>query len=110
MVTFLSLFLWLMTDVHPVKVAVDPGVASVEIFLDGEGIGVATAPKWEIKCDFGDRLRPHELVAVALAGLRAAADGCPRTVVLVVGEDVVDQAGIPRRRYASICRPSVYHS
>ena len=65
MVTFLSLFLWLMTDVHPVKVAVDPGVASVEIFLDGEGIGVATEPEWEIKCDFGDRLRPHELVAVA---------------------------------------------
>jgi hypothetical protein len=92
MVTFLSLFLWLMTDVHPVKVAVDPGVASVEIFLDGEGIGVATAPEWEIKCDFGNRLRPHELVAVALAGLRAAADGCPRTVVLVLGEDAVDES------------------
>ncbi|MDH3812855.1 MAG: hypothetical protein OEV48_00050 [Acidobacteriota bacterium] len=65
MVTFLSLFLWLMTDVHPVKVAVDPGVASVEIFLDGEGIGVAIEPEWEVECDFGDRLRPHELVAVA---------------------------------------------
>lgn len=65
MVTFLSLFLWLTTDVHPVKVAVDPGVASVEIFLDGEGIGVATAPKWEIDCNFGQRLRPHRLVAVA---------------------------------------------
>ncbi|MBD3871263.1 MAG: hypothetical protein IFJ97_07890 [Acidobacteria bacterium] len=65
MVTFLSLFLWLMTDVHPVKVAVEPGVASVEIFLDGEGIGVAIEPEWEVECDFGDRLRPHELVAVA---------------------------------------------
>jgi hypothetical protein len=65
MVTFLSLFLWLMTDVHPVKVAVDPGVMSVEIFLDGESIGVATAPKWEVDCDFGHRLRPHRLVAVA---------------------------------------------
>ena len=31
--------------------------------------------------------------AVALAGLRAAADGCPRTVVLVIGEDVVDNSG-----------------
>jgi hypothetical protein len=31
--------------------------------------------------------------AVALAGLRAAADGCPRTVVLVIGEDVVDHSG-----------------
>ncbi|MCW8985829.1 MAG: hypothetical protein OQK55_10830 [Thermoanaerobaculales bacterium] len=65
MVTFLSLFLWLMTDVHPVEVAADPGVASVEIFLDGESIGVATEPKWEVQCDFGQRLRPHRLVAVA---------------------------------------------
>ena len=65
MVTFLSLFLWLMTGVHPVKVAVDPGVASVEVFLDGESVGVATAPNWETDCDFGQRLRPHRLVAVA---------------------------------------------
>ena len=65
MVTFVSLFLWLMTQVHPVEVAVDPAVASVEIFLDGESIGVATAPRWRVQCDFGERLRPHELVAVA---------------------------------------------
>lgn len=65
MVTFVSLFLWLMTDTHPVKVAVDPAVASVEVFLDAESIGVATEPEWEVACDFGERLRPHELVAVA---------------------------------------------
>jgi hypothetical protein len=65
MVTFLSLFLWLMTDIHPVKVAVDPRVASVEFFLDGVAIGVATEPEWEIDCNFGRQLRPHELVAVA---------------------------------------------
>jgi hypothetical protein len=65
MVTFVSLFLWLMTQAHPVEVAVDPGVASVEIFLDGESIGVATAPGWRVQCDFGERVRPHELVAVA---------------------------------------------
>lgn len=65
MVTFVSLFLWLMTDIHPVKVAVDPAVASVEIFLDGERIGFATEPKWEVMCNFGTTLRPHELVAVA---------------------------------------------
>jgi hypothetical protein len=70
MVTFTSLFLWLMTGVHPVEVAVDPVVVSVEIFLDGESIGVATEPEWELECDFGARLRPHELVAVA----RDAAD------------------------------------
>ncbi len=65
MVTFVSLFLWLMVDVHPVKVAVDPSVASVEILLDGRSIGVATEPEWEVECDFGANLRPHELVAVA---------------------------------------------
>jgi hypothetical protein len=68
MVTFVSLFLWLMTENHPVQVAVDPAVASVEIYLDGESIGVATAPKWEVSCDFGKKLRPHELVAVARGG------------------------------------------
>jgi hypothetical protein len=29
MVTFLSLFLWLMTNVHKVEVSVDPSVVSV---------------------------------------------------------------------------------
>ena len=47
MVTFVTLFLWLMTDVHPVQVAVDDGVASVEIMLDGRTVGVATAPSWD---------------------------------------------------------------
>jgi len=65
MVTFLSLFLWLMTDVHQVEVSVDPLVASVEIVLDGRSIGVATAPRWSVRCDFGEKPRPHELVAVA---------------------------------------------
>jgi len=65
MVTFISLFLWLMTDVHQVEVSVDPLVASVEIVLDGRSIGVATAPRWSVRCDFGEKPRPHELVAVA---------------------------------------------
>jgi hypothetical protein len=65
MVTFTSLFLWLLTGIHPVHVAVDPAVVSVEIFLDGESIGVVTEPSWELQCDFGSQLLPHELVAVA---------------------------------------------
>lgn len=65
-VTFVSIFLWLMTGVHTVEVAVDPSVAAVEIYLDQQHVGVATAPDWSIECDFGRRLRPHELVAVAL--------------------------------------------
>ena len=65
MVTFISLFLWLMTGVHQVQVSVDPSVVSVEIILDGRSVGVATAPGWTVGCDFGEKLRPHELVAVA---------------------------------------------
>jgi hypothetical protein len=65
MVTFISLFLWLMTDVHQVQVSVDPSVASVEIILDGQSVGTATAPRWAVGCDFGEKPRPHELVAVA---------------------------------------------
>jgi hypothetical protein len=65
MVTFISLFLWLTTGVHLVQVSVDPSVASVEIVLDGRSVGVATAPRWTIGCDFGETPRPRELVAVA---------------------------------------------
>jgi hypothetical protein len=65
MVTFISLFLWLVVDTLPVQVAVDPGVVSVEIFLDERSIGVIEGPPWQLKCDFGSTLRPHELVAVA---------------------------------------------
>jgi hypothetical protein len=66
MVTFVSLFLWLMTGTHPVTVAVEGPVVAVEIFLDGEKVGVATPPKWTVDCDFGTALIPHELIAVAL--------------------------------------------
>ena len=65
MVTFVSLFLWLITDVHLVQVSVDPSVASVEILLDGQSVGTATAPRWAVVCDFGEKPRPHDLVAVA---------------------------------------------
>jgi hypothetical protein len=66
MVTFVSLFLWLIAGIHPVEVAVEGPVASVEILLDGEKVGVAMPPDWRLDCDFGAALRPHELVAVAL--------------------------------------------
>ena len=65
MVTFVSFFLWLMTDIHTVEVTVDPAVSSVEILLDGNHVGHASPPTWKVKCDFGERLQPHVLVAVA---------------------------------------------
>jgi len=80
MVTFISMFLWLMTGVHPVEVAVEGPVASVEIFLDGTRVGVATPPTWSADCDFGAALRPHVLVAVAL-GEDGAEMGRARQVI-----------------------------
>jgi len=80
MVTFVSLFLWLIAGTHPVEVAVEGPVASVEIFLDGEKVGVAMPPDWRLDCDFGAAVRPHELVAVAL-GKTGAELGRARQVV-----------------------------
>lgn len=66
MVTFVTLFLGLVTSVHPVEVAVSGPVAAVEIHLDGHRVGVLHDPPWRLECDLGDGLTPHELVAVAL--------------------------------------------
>jgi hypothetical protein len=65
MVTFVSLFLWLMTGVQTVEVSVGPTVATVELFLDGRSVGTATAPNWTLDVDFGEELLPHRLVAIA---------------------------------------------
>lgn len=68
MVTFVTLFLSLLTGTHDVQVAVDGSVATVELLLDQRVIGELTAPPWLMRCDFGDELRPHELLAVAYDG------------------------------------------
>ncbi len=65
MLTFLTLFLGLVYDVHPVELSVSAEVAAVELHLNGEQIGKLTGEPWSRDCDFGDTLRPHELVAVA---------------------------------------------
>lgn len=65
MVTFISLFLGLMTGVHVVQVAVDGPVARVEIVLDQTVVRVLTGPSWRGRCDFGTEIEPHELVAIA---------------------------------------------
>jgi len=48
-----------------VELVVGAGVARVELLLDGDLVGERTGPPWEISCDFGEELAPHELVAVA---------------------------------------------
>ena len=67
MVTFVSLFPWLTIGHHPVEVAVEGPVATVEVLLDGRRVGLVTAPEWRVMCDFGSALRPHELEAVAFS-------------------------------------------
>ena len=66
MITFLSLFLGLVTGPYQVQVAVGEPVAAVELRLDGRQIGIDREEPWEIACDFGEALRPHRLTAVAL--------------------------------------------
>jgi hypothetical protein len=68
MVTFVSLFLWLVVGVQTVEVAVDHGVASVVPRLDGELVATISGEPWKAKVDFGELLEPHELEAVALDG------------------------------------------
>ena len=62
---FLTLFLGLVTGVHPVELTVpDPQVARIELQLDGRTIGVLNGAPWTLTADLGDDLAPHELAAV----------------------------------------------
>ncbi len=62
---FLTLFLGLITGVHPVELTVaGPQVARIELLLDGRTVGVLTGSPWILTADFGDDLAPHELAAV----------------------------------------------
>ncbi len=62
---FLTLFLGLITGVHPVEMTVpDPLVARIELQLDGRTIGVLNGEPWTLTADLGDDLSPHELVAL----------------------------------------------
>ena len=69
-IAFLTLFLGLVQGVHPVALDVSPGVAAVELVLDGQSAGriagrLATGP-WTGEVDFGRALLPHHLEAHAL--------------------------------------------
>lgn len=65
MVAFLSLFLGLVVGTHPVELAASAQTARVELLLDGHPAGSDSAPPWVVPCDFGERLVPHRLQAVA---------------------------------------------
>ena len=69
-IAFLTLFLGLVRGVQPVALDASPGVAAVELVLDGHPAGriagrLAASP-WTGKVDFGPALLPHHLEARAL--------------------------------------------
>ncbi len=87
-----------MTGIHPVTVAVDPSVATVEIFLDGESIGVVEGPRWTVQCDFGDSVRPHLLEAVGRDATGAETGRAQQVVNLPRPEaevEIVLEDGLP---------------
>ncbi|HXO20685.1 MAG TPA: hypothetical protein VOA87_12280 [Thermoanaerobaculia bacterium] len=64
-ITFLTLFLGLVSGRLPVELQVTGPVAAVELTLDGQAAGRIAAPPWKATVDLGP-LAPHELVARAL--------------------------------------------
>ncbi len=65
MITFLSIFLGLVTGIKPVEFVVSGDVTEVEVQLDGEVAGWLREEPWALEVDFGTDLATHELVAVA---------------------------------------------
>ncbi|MEX1310763.1 MAG: hypothetical protein AB1Z65_10120, partial [Candidatus Sulfomarinibacteraceae bacterium] len=94
MVTFVSLFLWLVTGIQTVEVATEAPVVRVEFHLDGELVGEVTDNRRKIQIDFGPTLEPHELVAVAYDAAGAEIDRARQVINLpsppVVATLVVD--------------------
>ncbi|MDX1643710.1 MAG: hypothetical protein R3244_05045 [Thermoanaerobaculia bacterium] len=74
---FATLFLSLVVGPHPVEVRVDDSVERVALELDGSRVAVLGEPSWRGTVDFGGRLEPHRLEAIALD---AAGEELARTV------------------------------
>ena len=103
MIGFVTILVALVTGPHPVELAVGQNVATVELRLDGRTTSVLSAPPWRVVVDFGSRIEPHELVAVALDDDGGEIGRCRQLVNLprppIEGELVVerDEGGTPRR-------------
>lgn len=65
MIEFVTLFLGLVLGQQRIEVSVDDSVASVELRLDGETLGVIEGEPWTWSGTLGAELIPHELVAIA---------------------------------------------
>lgn len=66
MIHFLTLFLGLTVGPQAVELQVDPAVAAVELYLDGEEVARVDGPPWHAAVDLGWELAPRRLEAVAL--------------------------------------------
>ncbi len=64
MVSFLTLFLGLWFGTGTVEMAAEPGVARVELYVDGR-LATEVGPPWQVRLDLGGEIAPHEIVAVA---------------------------------------------
>jgi hypothetical protein len=67
-IAFITLFLGLVSGPGPVALSAGPGVAAVELMLDGASVARLDGPPWKGRIDFGPGLLPHHLVARALDG------------------------------------------
>ncbi len=68
MLSFATLFLGLTLGTHAVEVVAPPGVASIELRVDGRLCARLEREPWRGNCDFGDELLPRELTATAFDG------------------------------------------
>lgn len=66
MITFATLFLGLVLGPQEISLAVEGDVAEVILRLDDREVATLAGPPWSVELDFGDRLHPHKLDAVAL--------------------------------------------
>jgi len=64
-VTFLTLFIGVVSGLQTVQVAVTPLVARVELRLNGEQVATMRAPVWKTTLSLDDKLTPSVLEAVA---------------------------------------------
>lgn len=66
MIEFVTLLLGLTMGIHDLEVTVGPDVAAVHWILDGQAVAETAGPPWRAQIDFGSRLVPRRLVALAV--------------------------------------------
>ncbi len=66
-IAFLTLFLGLVHGARPVALSAGPGVAAIELVLDGKSVARIAHPPWQADVDLGAALLPHHLEARGLA-------------------------------------------